>query len=242
MASARRASSVDIRRAEARHAEADEQRLDALAHPVQLLALGEAERDTQAPVFATTVTRPSASSIRIASRTGTRLAPYSLGEVLLPDARPGRVLARRGSPRAARPRSARRRPRGPTCRVPSRSRCTVITPPGRAGCHSRTAASASYALPSGKLTSSNCMPHGAQEVHPALPVARVATRHGLAHHLDAARAQVGDRRVEVVDVDRQVVPADVAVARLTAPGRRPVRTGTPRGSCRCRGGRTAARA
>ena len=37
---------------------------------------------------------------------------------------------------------------------------------------------------------------------------------GLAHDLDPARAQIGDRRVDVVDVEGEVVPTDVAVARL----------------------------
>ena len=56
-------------------------------------------------------------------------------------------------------------------------------------------------------------PPGGEEVDPALALARPGARGRLAEHLDPVPAQVVDRSVEVVDVERDVVAADVAVAR-----------------------------
>ncbi len=57
---------------------------------------------------------------------------------------------------------------------------------------------------------------GRAEVDPALALARAAARGGFGHHVDVVFPQVRKRGVQVVDVQRDVMPADVAVARRDA--------------------------
>ena len=56
----------------------------------------------------------------------------------------------------------------------------------------------------------------AEEVLPALPGRGVAARDRAGEQPHALRAQVGDGRIHVVDVEGDVVAAQVAVARLRA--------------------------
>src|SRR5690606_2697436 len=54
----------------------------------------------------------------------------------------------------------------------------------------------------------------AQKVHPALALAGVSADGRLAEDLNALGVQVRDGAVEIVDIERQVVSADIAVTRL----------------------------
>src|SRR3712207_3210037 len=168
-------------------------------------------RATHAPVLATRVTRPSASRIRNASRTGTRLAPrraaISSWRILVPGGRtPARISARSASatrllvvPWPVDPVSASTVPHpsllGRSCGMPEDD----ITDP-------------LVGLAVGKGDKLQLHPPRGEEVDPALPPTGVPAGRRLAENTDPPGSQVLDRSVEVVDVERQVVATDVAVS------------------------------
>ena len=184
---------------------------------------------TRAPLFGSTVMSPSAARTSSASRTGSRRSPGARRPP--PGGCASRVRARlRGFARAGPPPRARWPP-SPRGRAPSRERA-----PGGAGTPCRSDSTrARTACPTAKGSRPTAAPRvgACSRSAPRAP--------------DALIAQVGDSGVHVVDVDRDMMAADVAVARRLGAlclgglysktsriaGRRGGRTGS-RGSSRAR--------
>src|SRR5665213_1657317 len=166
------AESIENFGGEPRHAVAQHERFDALADLVDLLAFVEAQVcDPRAGVGDEgdqTIRFQDAQCFTHRQSTRAEL----LSDVLLPDARARRVRAvkdglaqrRRDAVASGTVTAGGGGHRGPICRR------ALSYSPGRAGFHSLTGASFSYALPSGKLTSSNCMPHGLRKYTQRWPV------------------------------------------------------------------------
>ena len=167
--------------------------------------------------------RPPGSAAPRAPAAGSR--PKPLGDLLLPDPLAGRDARRTGSRRAG----GRRPAAALVASAASGSRRPVLSGSGgRTPCRP------------GRTPARTACPTG-EEVDPALALAGPLARRRLAEHGDAAARAVGDRGVEVVDVERDVVAADVAVARRRRRAGRARRTRTPRRSPGRRSGRSAAR-
>ena len=140
--------------------------------------------------------------MRSASRTGSRLVPSRAATSSCRIHSPGRDLA--GEDRVAQVRG--------DALAGGAGRPAVGDGSRHAKRRSGVAAK-SNALPLGIADQLELHPPGREEVDPALALVGALLAVGSPSTRDALLAQVGDRRVEVVDVERDVVAADVAVAR-----------------------------
>src|SRR5690554_122772 len=165
-------------------------------------------RSTHAPEFATRRTRPSASSWRSASRTGRRLAPNcaasSSWRIREPGASsPCRICWRRPA--------AMRAEAGPGSTLTSGSSRGGVprVPQAR-----RRRGVGLVDLAVGEAHELEQHAPRAEEVDPSLPLAVTRACRRLAEDTHPVPPQVLDRRVKVLEVEREVVATDVAVARL----------------------------
>src|SRR3954452_5082660 len=172
---------------------------------------------TRDPLLASCSVSPSASSIRSASRTGSRLAPSraatSSCRIHCPGAiSPERIASRREAAirSLAAPRSVTGAPRwrsspraGPCC-------ADCVTSQARSRERLRVAEVRLAVRVADQL---ELHPPRGEEVDPALALVGAGTGRGLTEHLHTLLAHVRDRGVQVVDVEGDVVAADVAVPR-----------------------------